>query len=134
MFGSKKRKEKKQEKRDNKYLEELDKNRSKIEPKVIKKISKKLDKGETIKGIVAYSSTSSYIVKTSNNRFFVSGVQGLRVVETILTRDKIMNISKSGLLPANICIELVNGSIRLFAEANIIKVDKLYMDTINLIG
>ncbi len=141
MFGSAKRKEKKQlkrdlkqDKRDNKSLEELAKNRNKIEPKVVKNISKKLDSDENIIGIVAYSSNLSYIVKTDKNRFFVGGVQGLKTVETILTKDKILNVTKSGLLPAYINLELTNSSIRLFGEGNIAKADKLYMDVINLVG
>lgn len=134
MFGFKKRQEKKQEKRDNKALEELNKNRIKVEAKVTKKLSKKLDSDESIIGIVAYSTPSTYIVKTSKNRFFVGGVQGLKVMETILTRDKILNVSKAGMLPASINLELMNGNIRIVSEANIAKVDKLYMDIVNLIG
>ena len=132
MFGMKKRKEKKQQKRDLKSDKELVKNRTKYETKFKKTISKKLNPDETISGIVAYN--GSYIIKTSKNRFFIGGVQGLRFTETILTKDKILNISKSGLLPANINVELLNGNIRLFSEANVYKVDKLYMDTINLVG
>lgn len=135
MFGATKRKEKKEEKRTNKALEELQKNRTKIEAKVVKNLSKKLDKGETITGIVAYGTANTYIAKTTNDRFFVGGVQhGIKVMETILTRDKIMNVSKSGLMPANINLELINGSIRIIAEGNIYKVDKLYMDIVNLVG
>lgn len=141
MFGLKKRQEKKQlkndikqEKRDNKSLEELSKNRNKIEPKVIKNINKKLDKDESIVGIVAYSTYLSYIVKTSKNRFFVGGVQGLRTVETILTKDKILNVTKAGLMPTYINLELINGAIRLFGEGNIAKSDKLYMDVVNLVN
>lgn len=134
MFGSKKRKEKKQEKKDNKALEQLEKDRSKLEPKVIKKLSKKLDKGENIIGIVSYNTNLCYIAKTNKNRFFVGGVQGFKTTETILTRDNIHNVSKTGLMPAYINLELINGTIRLFGEGDITKVDKLYMDTVNLIG
>lgn len=141
MFGLKKHKEKKQlkrdlkqEKRDNKSLEELAKNRNKIEAKVIKNISKKLDKDENIIGIVAYSSYLSYIVKTDKNRFFVGGVQGFKTIETILTKDKILNVTKTGLMPTYINLELINGAIRLFGEGNIAKSDKLYMDVVNLVN
>ncbi|MBQ3422024.1 MAG: hypothetical protein IJH34_10210 [Romboutsia sp.] len=134
MFGMKKRAEKKQEKRDVKSLEQLEKDRSKLESKVIKKLSKKLDKDESVTGIVAYNSNLCYIAKTNKNRFFVGGVQGFKTTETVLTRDNIHNVSKAGLMPAYINLELVNSSIRLFGEANITKADKLYMDVINLIG
>lgn len=134
MFGIKKRAEKKQEKKDVKALEQLEKDRSKLEPKIIKKLSKKLDKGESITGIVAYNTTLCYIAKTNKNRFFVSGVQGFKTIETVLTRSNIHNVSKAGLGPSYINLELVNGTIRLFGEGHLTKVDKLYMDVINLIG
>lgn len=134
MFGMKKRAEKKQEKKDNKALEQLEKDRSKLEPKVIKKLSKKLDKDENITGIVAYNTNLCYIAKTDKNRFFIGGVQGIKTMETVLTRGNIHNVSKSGMMPAYINLELVNGTIRLFGEGHTTKVDKLYMDVINLIG
>ncbi|MBS6025851.1 MAG: hypothetical protein KIB00_17390 [Paeniclostridium sordellii] len=124
-----------QRERDAKSLKQLLKNRNKIEPKVIKKISKRLDSDETILGIVAYRTYNNYIVKTSKGRFFVGGIQNkLKIAEMILTRDKIISVSKDGLLPANIKLELINGNIVIVQEANIAKVEKLYMDIVNLVG
>lgn len=124
-----------QKERDAKSLKQLLKNRNKIEPKVIKKISKRLDSDETILGIVAYRTYNNYIVKTSKGRFFVGGIQNkLKIAEMILTRDKIISVSKDGLLPANIKLELINGNIVIVQEANIAKVEKLYMDIVNLVG
>lgn len=124
-----------QRERDAKSLKQLLKNRNKIEPKVIKKISKRLDSDETILGIVAYRTYNNYIVKTSKGRFFVGGIQNkLKIAEMILTRDKIISVSKDGILPANIKLELINGNIVIVQEANIAKVEKLYMDIVNLVG
>lgn len=147
MFGLKKRKEKKERKREqkiekrvNKQIKGMDKQRNKAEDKVIKKISRQLFKDETIEGIVAYASTERfmpggyYIVKTSNDRFFVGGLQRKKSVETVLTRDKILNVTKSGIMPTTVNLELVNGSITLFVEGKVAVADKLYMDTLELIN
>lgn len=130
MFGMKKRAEKK----DTKALKQLEKDRSKLELKVTKQLSRKLDKGENITGLVAYNTTLCYIAKTNKNRFFVGGVQGFKTIETVLTRNNISNVSKAGLGPSYINLELINGTIRLFGEGHLTKVDKLYMDVVNLIG
>lgn len=146
MFGLKKRKEKKEqkkerklEKRVNKQIKGMDKKREKAEDKVIKKISKQLSKNESIEGIVAYASAERfmpggyYIVRTSEDRFFVGGLQRGKLVETVITKDKILNISKSGIMPTSINLELVNGNITLFVEPKVVKADKLYIDALELI-
>lgn len=134
MFGSKKRKEKKEEKRENKAIEDVKKNRSKYEEKVKKKLAKKLDADERIIGIVAYGNAGTYIAKTNKSRFYIGGVQGFSITETILTKDKILNVSKTGLMPPTLYLDLLNSKIRLFQEGDFTKMDYLHKEVVKLIG
>ena len=122
MLGFGKRKERKemkkeikQNKKDQKALEALAKAREKVEPKVVKKISKQLNRNETIEGVVAFGSSNFYIVKTSKERYFVSGmVAGFSgLTKAVLGREDILglaNISGSFVLITTV------GKIRITTE------------------
>lgn len=119
-FGKRKerkemKKEMKQNKKDQKALEALAKCRGKVEPKVVKRVSKQLDRNEAIEGVVSFGSSNFYIVKTSKERYFVSGIvvgfSGL--TKAVLGREDILglvNISGAFVLSTTV------GKIRITTE------------------
>lgn len=158
-FGSRKerkemKKEAKREKKLNKIEEKelklLEKERKSVEPMLVKIISKRLNRGEKIEGVVVTNSPEFYLVKTTENRYFVGGINLGKVTEqavlntlnpfmrahqtakikTILNRSDILGVSEDAL--GSIILNTVIGDITLFRESYFIK-EKIYEEIQNLL-
>lgn len=137
-FGKRKerkemKKEMKQNKKDQKALEALAKCREKVEPKVVKRVSKQLNKNEAIEGVVAFGVSSEfYIVKTSEERYFVSGSRAgvLGMTKAILKREEILGlVNNSGALVLNTLV----GNIKIADVLHPTMQDALYEEIQNLL-